>query len=87
MGILADSVLGAGGQAIGVMPRALVEKEIAHASLTELHVVESMHQRKAWWPTSPMHFFCCPVDLAVGKNFAKSSPGCNWESIANPARF
>ena len=47
MGILADSVLAAGGQAIGVMPRALVEKEIAHTSLTELHVVESMHQRKA----------------------------------------
>ncbi len=47
MGILADAVLAAGGQAIGVMPRALVEKEIAHTSLTELHVVESMHQRKA----------------------------------------
>lgn len=47
MGILADSVLGSGGQAIGVMPRALVEKEIAHASITELHVVESMHQRKS----------------------------------------
>jgi uncharacterized protein (TIGR00730 family) len=47
MGVVADSVLAAGGQAIGVMPRALVEKEIAHTSLTELHVVESMHQRKA----------------------------------------
>jgi uncharacterized protein (TIGR00730 family) len=47
MGILADSVLAAGGQAIGVIPRALVEKEIAHASLTKLHIVESMHERKA----------------------------------------
>jgi uncharacterized protein (TIGR00730 family) len=47
MGVLADSVLAAGGHAIGVMPRALVEKEIAHTSLTKLHVVESMHQRKA----------------------------------------
>lgn len=47
MGILADSVLAAGGQAIGVIPRALVEKEIAHASLTQLHVVQSMHERKA----------------------------------------
>lgn len=47
MGVLADSVLAAGGEAIGVMPRALVEKEIAHTSLTELHVVDSMHQRKA----------------------------------------
>jgi uncharacterized protein (TIGR00730 family) len=47
MGIVADAVLAAGGQAVGVMPRALVEKEIAHTSLTKLHVVESMHQRKA----------------------------------------
>jgi uncharacterized protein (TIGR00730 family) len=47
MGILADSVLAAGGQVIGVIPRSLVEKEIAHASLTKLHVVESMHERKA----------------------------------------
>ena len=47
MGILADSVLAAGGQAIGVIPRSLVEKEIAHTSLTKLHIVESMHERKA----------------------------------------
>jgi uncharacterized protein (TIGR00730 family) len=47
MGVLADSVLQAGGKAIGVMPRALVEKEIAHTALTELCVVESMHERKA----------------------------------------
>jgi uncharacterized protein (TIGR00730 family) len=46
MGALADAVLTAGGEAIGVMPRALVEKEIAHSGLTELHVVESMHERK-----------------------------------------
>ena len=47
MGVLADSVLAANGQAIGVMPRTLVEKEIAHSGLTKLHVVESMHERKA----------------------------------------
>ena len=47
MGVLADSVLRAGGEVIGVMPRALVEKEIAHAALTQLHVVETMHERKA----------------------------------------
>ena len=47
MGVLADSVLAAGGEAIGVMPRSLAEKEIAHATLTRLHVVESMHERKA----------------------------------------
>jgi uncharacterized protein (TIGR00730 family) len=47
MGVLADAVLEAGGSAIGVIPRKLVEKELAHRRLTELHVVETMHERKA----------------------------------------
>lgn len=47
MGVLADAVLAAGGRAIGVIPQSLVEAEIAHRGLTELHVVETMHQRKA----------------------------------------
>jgi uncharacterized protein (TIGR00730 family) len=46
MGILADAVLGRGGKAVGVLPRFLVEKEVGHPGLTELHIVESMHQRK-----------------------------------------
>jgi len=47
MGVLADAVLAAGGRAVGVIPQALVEKELAHGRLTELHVVDSMHSRKA----------------------------------------
>ena len=47
MGTVADAVLAAGGEAIGVIPEALVAKEVAHASLTRLHVVGSMHERKA----------------------------------------
>ena len=47
MGILADSILEAGGSVIGVIPQALVDKELAQAGLTELHVVTTMHQRKA----------------------------------------
>ena len=47
MGVLADTALARGGRVVGVMPRSLVEKEIAHAGLTELRVVESMHERKA----------------------------------------
>jgi uncharacterized protein (TIGR00730 family) len=46
MGLLADSVLAAGGRAIGVIPELLVEKEVGHTGLTELHVVPDMHQRK-----------------------------------------
>ncbi len=47
MGIVADACLAAGGEVIGVMPRLLVEKEVAHTGLSKLHVVESMHDRKA----------------------------------------
>lgn len=47
MGAVADAALAAGGEAIGVMPKALVEREIAHEGLTKLHVVGSMHERKA----------------------------------------
>jgi uncharacterized protein (TIGR00730 family) len=47
MGELADAVLDAGGRAIGVIPQQLVDREVAHGSLTELHVVENLHQRKA----------------------------------------
>ena len=46
MGILADAVLSNGGRAIGVLPQFLMEKEVGHPGLTELHIVESMHQRK-----------------------------------------
>lgn len=46
MGVAADAVLAAGGRAVGVMPRHLIDREIAHTGLTELHVVESMHERK-----------------------------------------
>lgn len=47
MGAVADGALDEGGTVIGVIPRSLAELEIAHTGLTELHVVESMHARKA----------------------------------------
>src|SRR5262249_4493135 len=47
MGVLADAALEAGGRVVGVIPGALVARELAHRGLTELHVVETMHQRKA----------------------------------------
>jgi len=46
MGTVADAVLGGGGKVIGVIPRQLVEREVAHPGLTELVVVDTMHQRK-----------------------------------------
>jgi uncharacterized protein (TIGR00730 family) len=47
MGALAAAAIGAGGEVIGVIPRRLVEMEIAHDGLSRLHVVETMHERKA----------------------------------------
>ena len=47
MGIVADAVLRHGGEAYGVIPQALVDIEVAHTGLTELHIVRSMHERKA----------------------------------------
>lgn len=46
MGLVADSALEAGGQVIGVIPQGLVDRELAHPHLTELHIVTSMHERK-----------------------------------------
>jgi len=46
MGAVADAALEAGGEAIGVIPRGLEQKEIAHRGLTQLHVVQTMHERK-----------------------------------------
>ncbi|WP_010184355.1 TIGR00730 family Rossman fold protein [Sphingomonas sp. PAMC 26605] len=46
MGAVADSALAAGGEVIGIIPQALVNAEVAHRGLTELHVVETMHKRK-----------------------------------------
>jgi uncharacterized protein (TIGR00730 family) len=47
MGVVADAALAAGLEVVGVIPRALASRELAHAGLTELRVVESMHERKA----------------------------------------
>ena len=47
MGLIADSVLDLGGQVYGVIPAALIELEVAHEGVTELHRVETMHERKA----------------------------------------
>jgi uncharacterized protein (TIGR00730 family) len=46
MGLLADAVLGRGGEVIGVIPQFLMDKEVGHTGITKLHVVDNMHQRK-----------------------------------------
>jgi uncharacterized protein (TIGR00730 family) len=65
MGAVADAALAHGGIVIGVMPRALFDKEIAHRSLTELHVVGSMHERKAMMAELADGFVALPGGLGT----------------------
>lgn len=60
MGALADEALAAGTEVIGVMPEALMAKEVAHRSLTKLHVVKSMHERKAMMASLSDGFVALP---------------------------
>ncbi|HET7544793.1 MAG TPA: TIGR00730 family Rossman fold protein [Polyangiaceae bacterium] len=65
MGALADAVLQRGGRAIGVIPQALLEREIAHPGLTELHVVGSMHERKALMASLSDGFLALPGGIGT----------------------
>jgi uncharacterized protein (TIGR00730 family) len=69
MGILADTVLAAGGEAIGVIPHALNEREIAHLRLTTLHVVDSMHERKAMMAEMSDAFIAMPGGFGTYEEF------------------
>ncbi|MGO4388401.1 TIGR00730 family Rossman fold protein [Microvirga sp. 2YAF29] len=65
MGAVADAVLANGGRVIGVMPQALADKEIAHASLSDLRVVGSMHERKAMMAELSDGFIALPGGLGT----------------------
>ncbi len=65
MGAVADAALDAGGEVVGIMPRHLVEREVAHVGLTELHVVASMHERKAMLAELGDGFLALPGGLGT----------------------
>ncbi len=65
MGAVADAVLARGGEATGVMPRSLVDRELAHAGLSALHVVASMHERKALMAELADAFVALPGGLGT----------------------
>ena len=69
MGILADATLAAGGRVIGVIPRALVEKEWAHTGCTELHVVDTMHERKRIMAEHADAFVALPGGIGTLEEF------------------
>ena len=69
MGVLADAALAAGGEAIGVIPEALVAREIAHNGLTKLHVVRSMHERKTLMADLADAFIALPGGFGTFEEF------------------
>lgn len=69
MGIVADATLAAGGLVIGVIPKALVEKEWAHNGCTELHIVETMHERKRIMAEHADVFLALPGGIGTLEEF------------------
>jgi uncharacterized protein (TIGR00730 family) len=71
MGVLADAVLSAGGEAIGVIPEHLMAREIGHNGLTKLHVVRSMHERKALMADLSDAFVALPGGFGTLEEFCE----------------
>jgi uncharacterized protein (TIGR00730 family) len=71
MGILADAALAAGGEVIGIIPEALLAWEVAHASLTDLQVVASMHERKARMADLSDAFIALPGGFGTLEEFCE----------------
>jgi len=65
MGVIADEVLRLGGEATGVIPKALVEREVGHAGLTRLFVVKDMHERKAMMSDLAEGFIAMPGGMGT----------------------
>ncbi len=71
MGEVADAALSRGGYVIGVIPRALVEKEVAHKNLTDLRIVGSMHERKAMMAELSDAFVALPGGFGTMEEFVE----------------
>jgi uncharacterized protein (TIGR00730 family) len=71
MGLLADSVLQAGGEAVGVIPENLMAREVGHNGLTKLHVVHSMHERKTLMADLSDAFIALPGGFGTFEEFCE----------------
>jgi len=83
MGALADAALEAGGEVVGVIPKALQLRELAHAGLTSLHVVSSMHERKAKMAELAHAFMALPGGMGTLEEFAEV---LTWAQLGLHAR-
>jgi len=78
MGLIADSVLELGGFVYGVIPQALVDIEVAHPSVTELHIVETMHERKAKMTDLADAFLALPGGIGTLDEFFEA---WSWNAL------
>ncbi|MDM7942976.1 MAG: TIGR00730 family Rossman fold protein [Hydrogenophaga sp.] len=69
MGVVADATMAAGGRVVGIIPKALVEKEWAHQGCTELHVVDTMHERKRLMADKADAFLALPGGIGTFEEF------------------
>ena len=84
MGALADAALAAGGEVVGVIPRRLVDRELAHPGLTELHVVDSLHERKAKMAELADGFIALPGGLGTLEELAEVASWAQLELHTKP---
>jgi len=71
MGVLASEVLQTGGRVVGVIPEDLLARELGHDQLTELHIVRTMHERKALMSSGRMASLPCQADLELWKSSSR----------------
>ena len=78
MGLIADTMLELGGEVYGVIPQALVDIEVAHPSLSELHIVETMHERKAKMTELADGFLALPGGIGTLDEFFEA---WSWNAL------
>ena len=84
MGSIADATLEAGGEVIGVIPRFLQEKEVGHHGLTQLHIVNSMHERKLKMAEEADAFIAMPGGLGTLEELAEIATWVQLELMTKP---
>jgi uncharacterized protein (TIGR00730 family) len=84
MGALAEAALAAGGKVIGVIPQGLVDRELAHPGLTELRVVDTLHERKAEMADQADAFIALPGGLGTLEELAEVVSWAQLELHAKP---
>jgi uncharacterized protein (TIGR00730 family) len=84
MGIVADAALGAGGRVVGVIPRGLVDRELAHPGVTELVIVDTLHERKARMSDLADAFIALPGGLGTLEELAEVVSWAQLDLHAKP---